>query len=196
MERGIKMNNYEVELFKDKKIGFFIFLGVEAVMFATLFANYLIFTPASVGPHPSDLFELKTVILTSLFLLSSSGTLLYSEKALEATKDTGMYIGLAVTLLFALVFLGLEINEFYSYVSEGYTLGTSVFLGAFYILVGLHAAHVAFGAGWMVLLFIQYKRNIPRSLFEEKYKIFSYYWHFVDFIWIFIVIIVYIPYLI
>jgi len=196
MERGRMMNSYEAELFKDKKIGFFIFLAVEAVMLATLFANYFIFTPADKGPHPSELFEVKTVVLTSLFLLSSSGTLLYAEKALEAKKAMGMLIGLGITFLFALVFLGLEINEFYEYVSQGYGLSASVFLGAFYVLVGLHAAHVTFGAVWMILLFIHYKSSMPRSLFFEKFKIFSYYWHFVDFIWVFIIIIVYLPYLI
>lgn len=189
------MNSYEAELFKDKKLGFFIFLAVEAVMFATLFANYFIFTPADRGPHPSELFEVKTVALTSFFLLSSSGTLFFSEKALEAKKTASMLIGLGVTLLFALVFLGLEINEFYDYVSQGYGLSTSVFLGAFYVLVGLHAAHVTLGAVWMIILFIHHQSSMPRSLFIEKYKIFSYYWHFVDFIWIFIIVIVYLPYL-
>lgn len=189
------MNNYEAELFKDKKLGFFIFLVVEAVMFATLFATYFIFTPASRGPHPSELFEAKTVILTSFFLLSSSGTLYFSERALENRKSMSMLIGLGITLLFALVFLGLEINEFYEYVSQGYGLSASVFLGSFYVLVGLHAAHVTFGAVWMILLFIQYKSSIPRSLYDEKFKIFSYYWHFVDLIWVFIIIIVYLPYL-
>src|SRR5699024_5498387 len=75
-------------------------------------------------------------------------------------------------------------------------LSASVFLGAFYVLVGLHAAHVTFGAVWMILLFIHYKSSMPKSLFFEKFKIFSYYWHSVDFIWVFIIIIVYLPYFI
>jgi cytochrome c oxidase subunit 3/cytochrome aa3-600 menaquinol oxidase subunit 3 len=190
------MNKDEAALFQDKKIGFFIFLSVEAVMFATLFANYFIFTPASTGPHPSELFDAKTVIATSFFLLSSSGTLWYSERALESGKAGAMHIALGITLLFALIFLGLEINEFNSYVSQGYGTSASVFLGAFYVLVGLHAAHVTYGAIWMILLFIQYRKQIPRTLFQEKYKIFSYYWHFVDVIWVFIIAIVYVPYLV
>ena len=189
------MNNYEAALFRDKQIGFFIYLGVEAIMFATLFATYLIFTPASKGPHPSEVFEAKSVILSSIFLLSSSGTLLIAEKGLKERQTKKLFIGLGITFLFALIFLGLEIREFYTFVSEGYGITVNVFLSSFYVLVGLHAAHVAFGIGWMIVLFIQWNMNIPHALYTEKQKIFSYYWHFVDAIWVLIILLVYLPYL-
>lgn len=189
------MNNDEAALFKDKQLGFFIYLGVEAVMFATLFATYLIFTPASRGPHPSEVFEAKSVILSSIFLLSSSGTLIIAEKGLKNRQTKKLFVGLGITFLFALTFLGLEIREFYTFVSQGYGISVNVFLSSFYVLVGLHAAHVAFGIGWMITLFAQWKMNIPYSLFTEKQKIFSYYWHFVDVVWIFIIVLVYLPYL-
>ncbi|MGM8365777.1 cytochrome c oxidase subunit 3 [Virgibacillus sp. W0181] len=190
------MNNYEAALFKDKQMGFFIYLFVESIMFLTLFATYLVFTPSSEGPHPSDVFEWKSVVFSSVFLLSSSGTLILSERGLKEQKLKVIVPWLAVTLLFAFIFLGLEINEFYSYVQAGYGLSTSSFLSSYYVLVGLHAAHVAFGCGWMIILFIQLKRSIPHGLYMEKFKIFSYYWHFVDAIWVLILIIVYARYVV
>jgi|GEM_PF-3633026 len=60
---------------------------------------------------------------------------------------------------------------------------------------GLHADHVAFGISWMGLLLINCHLGIPGSLLYEKIIIFSYYWHFVDAIWVLILIIVYLPYL-
>lgn len=189
------MNDYEISLFRDKQMGFFIYLGVEAIMFATLFATYFIFTPAERGPGPSEVFEWKSLLLSSFFLLSSSGTLILGEKGLTKGNIKKLVIGLGMTLVFALVFLGLEISEFYSYVQEGYKISTSTFLSSFYVLVGLHAAHVLFGAVWMGLLFIQLKAKVSNALYTEKLKIFSYYWHFVDVIWVFIIIIVYLPYL-
>jgi cytochrome c oxidase subunit 3/cytochrome aa3-600 menaquinol oxidase subunit 3 len=189
------MNEYETALFKDKQMGFFIYLGVEAVMFATLFATYMIFTPAVKGPHPSEVFEWKSMLLSSFFLLTSSVTLIVSEKGLTKRNKWQFLIGLTITLVFSLVFLGLEISEFYQYVQEGYGISTNTFLSAFYVLVGLHAAHVLFGACWMIVLFTLYGRNTPNALYTEKLKIFSYYWHFVDIIWIFIIILVYLPYL-
>ncbi|MEC2160950.1 cytochrome c oxidase subunit 3 [Virgibacillus halodenitrificans] len=190
------MNNYEATLFKDKQIGFFIYLFVEAIMFLTLFATYLVFTPSSEGPHPSKVFEAKSVIISSIFLLSSSGTLWLAERGLKDRQLKKLLPWLAITLLFGLIFLGLEIREFSKYVGEGYTLSTSSFLSSYYVLVGLHASHVAFGCAWMTILFIQLKRAIPYSLYIEKFKTFSYYWHFVDVIWVFILLIVYVRYLI
>lgn len=190
------MNEYEAALFKDKQIGFFIYLGVEAVMFSVLFATYLIFTPAKIGPHPSEVFEAKSVIQSSFFLLSSSVTLLFAEKYLKGNQKGKFITWFGITLLFAFIFLGLEIKEFHTFVSEGYGISTSVFMSSFYVLVGLHASHVAFGIGWMIVLFIHCKRKIPASLFREKHKVFSYYWHFVDVIWVFIIILVYLPYLV
>ncbi|ASN04010.1 cytochrome c oxidase subunit 3 [Virgibacillus necropolis] len=191
------MNNYQEALFKDKRLGFFIYLFVESVMFGTLFATYLIFTPPPTYPMPHELFEVKTVVLSSVFLLSSSGTLLIAEMGLDERQGLKIVPGLVITLLFGLTFLGLEIHEFYKYVMEGNGLTANVFMSSFYVLVGLHAAHVTFGACWMILLLTQYKRmNMPYTLYIEKQKIFQYYWHFVDVIWIFIIIIVYLPYLV
>jgi heme/copper-type cytochrome/quinol oxidase subunit 3 len=195
MEGGNRMNRAEQALFNDKKMGFFIYLGVEAIMFAVLFATYLIFTPASNGPQPSEIFEAKTVILSSFFLLSSSGTLWLGERALKSEKQNIFLTGLGITMLFAIIFLGFEVYEFASFVREGHGMGVNVFMSSYYVLVGLHAAHVAFGIGWMAVLFVQYFRQIPRTLFTEKLSIFSYYWHFVDIVWVFIIGIVYLPYL-
>ncbi|WP_106495982.1 cytochrome c oxidase subunit 3 [Lentibacillus sp. Marseille-P4043] len=189
------MNEYEAALFKDKQIGFFIYLGVEAIMFATLFVTYIIFTPASIGPKPTELSEVKSVILSSFFLLSSSGTLMVAEKGMANRQYKKLLGWLGITCLFALIFLGIEVHEFSTYLQEGYGMSANVFMSSFYVLVGLHAAHVGFGIGWMGTLFIQFKKKIPQSLFIEKQKIFSYYWHFVDVVWVFIIIFVYLPYL-
>lgn len=190
------MNTYEKELFKDKQMGFLIYLGVELVMFLTLFTVYIIFTPSSEGPKPSEIFDATTVIISSIFLLSSSGTLVMSEKGLAPKNIKKIITWLAVTLVFGLIFLGIEINEFRVFVNNGYTLSTSSFLGSYYVLVGLHAAHVLFGCVWMVILFIQLSGiKIPFSLFTEKLTIFTYYWHFVDLMWVFIIVIVYSRYL-
>ncbi|MCA1010955.1 cytochrome c oxidase subunit 3 [Halobacillus halophilus] len=183
-------------LYQDKKLGFFIYLIVEAVMFATLFATYIIFTPPSEGVQPDEVYELKTVILTSVFLLSSSGTLLVAESGLKHWNRMKIWLGLGLTLLLGSLFMGFEVHEFYKYASEGHTITVNNFLSSFYVLVGLHASHVAFGLAWMILLMLQFKQQkIPESLFIEKHKIFNYYWHFVDAIWVMIILIVYAPYL-
>ncbi|SDP31921.1 cytochrome c oxidase subunit 3 [Halobacillus aidingensis] len=182
-------------LFNDKRLGFFLYLVVEAIMFATLFATYILYTPSPRGADPTEVYELRTVVLTSVFLLSSSGTLLIAESGLGNWNRLKIWIGLGTTFLLGSIFMGLEVHEFYKYWSEGYTLTMNNFLASFYVLVGLHASHVAFGLVWMILLMVQFKQTMPKSLFIEKHKIFNYYWHFVDVIWVLIILIVYAPYL-
>lgn len=189
------MSEYEGSLLKDKKIGFGTYLGVEAIMFATLFTNYFIFTPSPHGPQPGEIFEVKSLVISSIFLLASSFTLIGGERFMKKGRQAGFLAGLGVTFLFAAIFLGLEINEFYKYVSEGNGMSANNFMASYFVLVGLHAAHVAFGLGWMLTLFINWLRNIPKNIYNEKLKIFSYYWHFVDVIWVFIILIVYLPYI-
>ncbi|KHE66904.1 cytochrome aa3 quinol oxidase subunit III, partial [Halobacillus sp. BBL2006] len=118
-------------LFQDKRLGFFLYLGVEAFMFATLFATYIIFTPASVGADPSEVYELRTVILTSVFLLSSSGTLLIAESGLEGWNKKKVWIGIVATFLLGATFLVLEVHEFYKYTHEGFTITMNNFLSSF-----------------------------------------------------------------
>lgn len=190
------MNKQQSAIFKDKQFGFYIYLFVESIMFATLFATYLIFTPSSAGPSPTEVFEAKSVILSSICLLSSSGTLIIAEKGLEKRQTAKVVFGIGVTLLLGLLFLSLEVHEFYKYAQEGYSIGVNNFLSSFYVLVGLHAVHVMFGLFWMILLLIQYTMKISNGLYREKQSIFAYYWHFVDIIWVFIVILVYLPYLV
>ncbi|WLV24255.1 cytochrome c oxidase subunit 3 [Aciduricibacillus chroicocephali] len=190
------MSEYEGALLKDKKIGFGMYLGVEAIMFATLFTNYIIFTPSPHGPQPGELFEAKSLILSSFFLLSSSFTLIGAERFLSKGKKLGFLIGLGITFLFAAIFLGLEVKEFYKYVSEGNGVSANNFMASYFVLVGLHAAHVAFGLGWMAALFTNWMRNIQKHLYHEKLKIFSYYWHFVDVMWVVIILVVYLRFLI
>src|SRR5690625_1327981 len=157
-------------------------------MFLTLFSTYLIFTPSQEGPHPSAVFDATIVLLSSFFLLSSSGTLLIAEKGLKQPNGKQLFTWIGITLLFGLIFLAFEILEFSSLVTEGYGLTVSSFLSAYYVLVSLHAAHVLFGCGWMIVLFTQgFGKPISFPLFLEKFKIFSYYWHFVDGVWVFII---------
>ncbi|WP_052114865.1 cytochrome c oxidase subunit 3 [Pontibacillus chungwhensis] len=188
------MTTYKSDRFGDKQLGFALYLIGELIMFATLFATYFLFTPSAINPTPSETFELRTVVITSICLLSSSATIHYAEKAFEKGKEKGVWIGLISTLILATAFMGFEIHEFYKYASEGYTLTENLFLSSFYILVGLHAAHVLFGIGWMALLCYHYPR-IPNAIYGQKQKIFTYYWHFVDVIWVFIITFVYGPYL-
>jgi cytochrome aa3-600 menaquinol oxidase subunit 3 len=80
----------------------------------------------------------------------------------------------------------MEITEFIHLVHEGATLGTNAFWSSFYFLTGTHGLHVSLGIGWIILIVIQVlKRGLTPDT-AKKVFISSLYWHFLDFVWIFV----------
>src|SRR5690606_31770618 len=138
------------------------------------------------------LFDLKLVFLMTIILLTSSLTSVYAIYHMKNYQFKKMQAWFFITVLLGLSFLGLEIYEFYHYVTE-YQFGfkTSAFSSAYYTLVGTHGAHVIFGLGWISALLI---RNAKRGLNlynAPKYYVASLYWHFIDVVWVFIFTVVY-----
>ncbi|WP_050614656.1 cytochrome c oxidase subunit 3 [Bacillus testis] len=180
---------------KNKFVGFWLFLGGETVLFATLFATYLALkdkVPNESMPHAKDLFQMDLVIVATLLLLTSSLTSVYAMYHMKNYNFKGMQAWLLVTVLLGAAFLGVEIYEFNHYVHEfHFTFAGSAFGSAFYTLVGFHGGHVAFGLCWITTLMV---RNAKRGLSlynAPKFYVASLYWHFIDVVWVFIFTVVY-----
>ncbi|AMW98309.1 cytochrome (ubi)quinol oxidase subunit III [Rummeliibacillus sp. G93] len=179
---------------KNKVVGFWIFLGGETVLFATLFATFLALKnkgPSGMEFTTQNLFELPLAFIMTMLLLTSSLTSVYAMYHMKNYNFKGMQAWLAITVLLGLGFLGLEIYEFTHYVHEGFTFSQSAFGSSFYTLVGTHGLHVVIGLAWIVLLMV---RNAGRGLNlynAPKYFIASLYWHFIDVVWVFIFTVVY-----
>jgi cytochrome c oxidase subunit III len=177
---------------KNKFLGFWLFLGGETVLFATLFGTYLGLRNMHLdGPSGEELFSLPLVFLATMLLLTSSLTSVYAVLSLKQNKVRSLQGWFIVTLILGLAFLGLEIYEFIHYVHEGHTFTSSAFGSAFYSLVGFHGAHVLFGVLWIsTLLGRNWNRGITLAN-APKYYLFALYWHFVDVVWVFIFTVVY-----
>jgi cytochrome c oxidase subunit III len=177
---------------KNKFLGFWLFLGGETVLFASLFATYLALKDqTNGGPTTQELFDLPLVFIATMLLLTSSLTSVYAMYHMKNFDFRKMQLWLGVTVLLGAAFLGLEIYEFNHYVHLHHTITSSAFGSAFYVLVGTHGAHVAFGLCWITALMI---RNSKRGLDlynAPKYYVASLYWHFIDVVWIFIFTVVY-----
>nr|WP_275899514.1 cytochrome c oxidase subunit 3 [Bacillus piscicola] len=170
-----------------------MFVGAETILFLCFFATYLVSSVSTLdGPVPKELLELKSILLPTFLLLSSSWTFYRAEKHFKNDGVRGTMVWLGITLLCALLFLGFEAHEFTSYIGKGYTITTSPFLAAFYVLVGTHGAHVLFGSVWMMLILWHCFRKKTKWTNWKKLQAFAIYWHFVDTVWVFIFIIVYV----
>lgn len=183
---------YSTEENRLKILGFWIFLGAEIALFATLFATYftLVDRTAS-GPAGSDIFEVTPVLIETLLLLTSSFTIGLGIHAMRLGRVKAMTVFFLITLALGAGFLGVEIYEFMHYVHVGAGLQVSAFTSILLTLLGTHGTHVTLGLFWGIFILIQVKKRGLTPETTNKSFIFSLYWHFLDVVWIFIFSFVY-----
>jgi cytochrome o ubiquinol oxidase subunit III len=166
-------------------LGFWLYLMSDLLIFTVLFACYgVLGRNYAAGPAPADLFDLKLVAINTGLLLLSSITYGFAMLAMEKGRTGPVQAWLAVTGLFGLCFVGIELYEFAHLIHEGATPQRSAFLSAFYALVGTHGLHVTFGLVWLVVLMLQVRRLglIPEN--RRRLMCLSMFWHFLDVVWI------------
>jgi cytochrome aa3-600 menaquinol oxidase subunit III len=178
---------YQTDIGKLNIFGFWIFLGAEVALFATIFATYFALEGGTVGgPLPGELFDLKNTIIMTLLLLISSFTSGLSINELRRRNVKGMMVWLIITLLFGAGFLYMEISEFLHLIHEGAAIGTNAYWSSFYLLTGTHGLHVTLGILWIILVMFQVKKRGLNPDTAKKLFVSSLYWHFLDFVWIFV----------
>ena len=166
-------------------LGFWMYLMSDCLIFAMLFAVYgVIGANYAAGPAPKDLFDLPLVALNTSMLLFSSITYGFAMLAMVKNRTAQMQTWLAITGLFGLCFLGIELYEFAHMIHLGATPQRSGFLSAFFILVGTHGLHVTFGVIWLVTLMIQVGQKGLIQANKRRLMCLSLFWHFLDVIWI------------
>lgn len=166
-------------------LGFWIYLMSDCLIFAVLFAMYgVLGGNYAAGPAPKDLFDLNLVALNTAMLLFSSITYGFAMLEMERGKQRLTQVWLAVTGLFGLAFLGIELYEFHHLIHLGATPQRSAFLSAFFALVGTHGLHVFFGIIWLVVLMAQVSRHGLISANKRRLMCLSMFWHFLDVVWI------------
>ena len=130
----------------------------------------------------------------TLILLSSSVTVHIAHNGILAgdKKKFNFWLGLSVVL--GIIFLYLQYMEYHeAYVEFGLTLHSGVYGSTFFMLTGFHGFHVAMG---MTMLLIQWLRSMRSNHFTADdcfgFEASSWYWHFVDVVWVMLFLFVYI----
>ncbi|MGM0899553.1 cytochrome aa3 quinol oxidase subunit III [Mesobacillus maritimus] len=180
LEYSTDQNQYNI-------LGFWIFIGAEIMLFATLFASYFTLVDRTgSGPTGAEIFEITPVLIETLLLLTSSFTIGLGVHAMRLGNKKAMLTFFSITLLLGLAFLGVEIYEFIHYVHVGAGIQTSAFTSILLTTLGTHGAHVTLGLFWGLFIILQVKKRGLTPQTANKSFIFSLYWHFLDVVWIFI----------
>ena len=166
-------------------LGFWVYLMSDSLIFGILFAVYAVVGQNyAAGPSPADLFEIDMILISTFMLLFSSITYGFAVINMHQRKVGMFYLWMVVTLIFGLIFLGLEIKEFTHLWHIGATPSASAFLSAFFTLVGTHGLHVTAGSIWLVVLLVQVGLHGLTPENTRRILCLSLFWHFLDLIWI------------
>jgi cytochrome o ubiquinol oxidase subunit 3 len=166
-------------------LGFWIYLMSDCLIFAVLFATFgVLGRNYAAGPSAADLFELPTVAINTAMLLLSSITFGFAMLAMEKGKLRTTLVWMAITGLFGMAFVGLELNEFAKLIHDGATPQRSAFLSSFFTLVGTHGLHVSVGLIWITTLMVQLGLYGLNPANQRRLMCLSMFWHFLDVVWI------------
>lgn len=170
-----------------RMFGLVLFLVAETMIFAGLFAAFLIYK-ATIPGFTKEL-ELLIPTINTVILVSSSFVMHRGQSAIKNDDVKGLQLWFGLTALMGAIFLG---GQVYEYAHMEFGLTEHLFGSCFYILTGFHGLHVT--AGLMFTLAVLW-----RSRTADKYSGSSHfgveaaelYWHFVDVVWLVLFLLVY-----
>ncbi len=174
--------------------GMMAFLVTEVAFFSTLLMAYVYFLRQVVEsvPGPAEVFDLPLAIGATICLLSSSFTIHLAEKALHRGQQQAFLGWWGLTIALGAVFLGGTALEWHSLIEEHHlTISRNMFGTVYFTLVGFHALHVTMGVFVMsIVLGLGLRRQVTAAN-PGGVQLVSWYWHFVDVVWVLVFTLVY-----
>jgi cytochrome c oxidase subunit III len=174
------------------RVGMVGLIVAESSLFAVFVVAYLFYIGKSlVGPYPADVLQVP--VLNTVCLLASSVTVAFAVRALGRGRVRVCALWLLVTILLGLAFLvGTGVEWYHLIAGRGLTIRTNLFGTTFYSLVGFHAGHVTVGLIILGLLAALAFAGALRPEHHERAELASWYWHFVDAVWVVVFTVVYV----
>src|SRR5215813_10819976 len=175
-----------------RKVAIACLILTETSLFSIFVAAYVFYIGKSLtGPTPREVLDLP--VLATIFLLSSSVTIVLAERAFNRDRVGLFKLFWFVTIVLAGLFLTMTAIEWRKLIyHDGLTISTNLFGTTFYTLVGLHASHVIVGMCLLLLVFVFSLRGFVTIMHRERLQMISWYWHFVDAVWVVVFTVVYV----
>lgn len=183
-------------VYNNIRIGIILFIISEIIFFFSFFWAYFhsslsprieigqLWPPIGIKPfNPLDIPLLNTIVL-----ISSGLTITWSHHSILKIKFFNRKKRLFITILLGIYFTILQLFE---YIEAPFTIADSIYGSTFFITTGFHGLHVIIGTLFLFIIYIRLKYNHFRSLHHFGFEAATWYWHFVDIVWLFLYISIY-----
>ncbi len=176
------------------KLGMWVFLSSEMVLFGTLLGAYIFIREAALQwPAAGSIHDIPLATANTLVLVTSGFTMVMAIYAIRRGDQRGLLAWLSATFLLGSVFIGVKVSEWIGLVSGStpFVPGsanpvTALAASVYYVVVGLHGAHVV--AGLIILVYLM-KKTTKGGYTKERHEAienFALYWAFVEIVWCFV----------
>ena len=174
------------------KLGMWVFLSSEVILFGSLIAAYLFIRESVAGwPVASSIHDIPLGTANTIILLSSGFTMAMAVISIRRGNQRSLLLWLSATFLLGSVFMGIKLSEWSNLASAGFTITSpnpmyQLAASAYYFVVGLHGAHVT--AGLIVMVYLM-RKTLSGAYTKDSHgaiENFGLYWAFVDIVWCFI----------
>ncbi|MDG1922397.1 MAG: cytochrome c oxidase subunit 3 [Glaciecola sp.] len=131
-------------------------------------------------------------LINTLLLLTSSVTCHYAHVGLEQDKRKQLSWMLGLTIILGCIFLALQVEEYIHAYEIGLTLDSGMYGNTFFMLTGFHGMHVTLGTVILIVLWFRIQKGHFTPDNHFAFQAGSWYWHFVDVVWVMLFFFVYI----
>jgi|TARA_B110000438_G_scaffold88239_1_gene87725 cytochrome c oxidase subunit 3 len=176
----------------NSKLGIWIFLSSEVMLFGGLFSAYIFLRlaapPGSFGEWASEL-SVPMATINTLVLISSSVSMVMAWVSLKLNDFSKYKMYMGLTLLCSLIFLVIKYFEYTGKFHHGIYPSSNTFMAIYFTLTGLHGIHIIGGMIVMLYFWLPFGNKMWDSqpeLFTNRVEALGLYWHFVDLVWIFL----------
>jgi heme/copper-type cytochrome/quinol oxidase subunit 3 len=169
------------------KLGIWLFLASEVMLFGALFSSYIILRVGSVE-WPQGSLSVWLGAINTVILISSSVTMVMAWASLKLNDFAKHRLYLLATFVLSGIFLVNKYFEYAEHLAHGEGPSHSTFLAIYFTLTGLHGLHIV--GGMVVMAYFlgpgagMWKKH-PEQ-FTNRIEYTGLYWHFVDLVWIFL----------
>jgi cytochrome c oxidase subunit 3 len=170
------------------KLGIWIFLGTEVMLFGALFTAYTFFRIQNPDLFHTEYLKLHRGLgaANTLVLITSSLAAALAVAGIRRGSYKLVKSCLAVTLALALAFLVIKYFEWTDEIAHGLLPGTNIFISLYFMMTGLHALHVLAGIAVLVTMLIWTQTGKISQTHTLPLELGGIYWHFVDLVWIYL----------